>query len=268
MPTIPKPRWDSRTGKAFSCYSILAPSKREAAELAKKLEEMLAIQVPPKTNTFYNESTDYTAKTVVTFNDYLRRLICRYRTGYFLSCTQPKRGEVERTLNRIEKMWRTESVGAAMQLIDRADHTTYHLLWDALPLCNAGVFYDPENEEQINSLMEPALAHARDNLKYIPIGKGSPKIEAVNIQLAENIAHTFIRLGLQPTKARGGLFDRVISEIFIASRYNYKGVEIAGLSREDNFRILKQAIDTAKEKGIEEDFTCWSEDPINFVGIS
>lgn len=267
MPTIPKPRWNSRTGNAFSCYASLAPSKDEAEELAKKIQSMIGIQVPSKIHVFENVSAGCTVQTVVTFNDYLRRLICRYRTGYYLAHTHPKRGEVERALNRIEKTWRTEGVEAAMRLINQADHTTYHLLWDALPLCNAGAFYDPDSEEQLDALFPQALAHAKDNLKYISTGRGSPRFWETKVQLAEDVAMTFLNLGLNPTKARNGLFDKVLTEIFSASRYEYENVPIGGSTREDNFKILREAID-AIENATEEMFSCWSEDILNFGGIS
>lgn len=272
MANKPSPQWDTRSGKVFTTHSELNLATEKAQELALQIEALLQMPIAARFSELEHRwLPDQSIRLPVTFADYLRRVVSVYRFHVFQNSTGIRQGEVLAELSAIEKAYKRGNFLEAVTLVNRSNLHTYHLLWDTLPLCNAGIQDVNEAYPKIAPLIPAALKHAyaqiRNNKSMVSVGQGRPSVSAAQLELATDIAHTLIDAGLSVTKTRGGLFDKVIQMTLKYAEFQHDDTVIAGTRRQDNFAILKGAVDRAQQERGTQFFCAWQYDPHGFAGL-
>ncbi len=256
MPKKVSPKVGMHPSKGTPAY--LAPSHEEAVQLAEQIEQIFSYKVPERLSE--NEYRwDGKSRLPVRFSDYLRRLIGWLRKDEYYRQILPRKQNCLAALDEVESLAKTLSLRLSWKTGNddqEMNFMAYAYLVEAVP---SEVFhYIPTECEKLLK----GISEAKKKIEKQMNSKGRDKSVENRILTAADFATTLISEGITPSKTRNGRFDQALRLIFRCCKTEVDGVHIALPDREDNIRLMKEAIELAHSV---KDVSYWHYDPINYV---
>ncbi len=218
------------------------PTEHEVLALMKELSTVLKKDL----ERINNKHVKHEDNETITFKTFLTNLITEYRQEFLYEQYYPTKASVKETLLYLKKLAKEiEKRFEPLSLDEGIDEDTWQLLEDCLPRNHEGLGRFYKDSITLKNTIDKALPRLESRE-----GKTGRKSGLKDkVWLAKHIAITFEQvLSITPSKTRGGKFDKVLGKVLKACRFEQEGFVVKGYEAEQNFRVIKTALDEIKNE--------------------
>ena len=219
-------------------------------EDVKKLEVILVdiLKIEPKP---YQDRISMSYKNnkfvPVTFNTYLRRLITTIRFELYKSKTRAVKSDVIKSLDEVYKASDLLYKRLGIMPEDETEETISSKADFYLSMEGYYDYYKIEFREECKKFcnaIEKAKKKAEEELNR----KGRVPDLDIRIEAATDLAVYFKKVGIPLKKTTESKYEQCLKELFKFCKFNYNNIDLALPHREDNKRIILEAINCSKDE--------------------